>query len=293
MRSGFEYQRPQSPGEAVAIKSRYGDKASYWAGGTDIILQWHRSVRTVEQCIDLTHLGLDYIREESDGIHIGALTTLAQLEQASSVHPQLAILDSTAKLMCTPQSRTLATLGGNLCNAAPSADMATPLVVLGASLVIENESGRRTLPIDQFFKHVRKTDLAENELLVEIIVPLSPTPRAAAYNRIARTAVDIALVGASAALTLDDSGVVSDARIALCAVAPTPARAAAAEQYLVGRRLAELDQQTLEQAGELACEAASPITDIRGTEEFRRYSTGVMVRRALEDVINSLKGVSA
>lgn len=290
MRSGFEYHRPQSPGEAVALKTKFGAKSSYWAGGTDVILQWHRAVRDIEQCIDLTHMGLNYIRSEEDGIHIGALTTLAQLEKASAVHPQLAILDNTAKLMCTPQSRTLATVGGNICNAAPSADMATPLVVLGATVVIENESGQRTLPIDQFFKHVRKTDLAENELLVEIIVPVSEQSRAAAYTRIARTAVDIALVGASAALTVDAQGEVTDARIALCAVAPTPARATEAEQALIGQSLSSLDGEKLAAVGKLAEGAASPITDIRGTVEFRSYSTGVMVRRALEDVINTLEG---
>lgn len=290
MRSGFEYQRPQSPGEAVALKTEFGAKSCYWAGGTDVILQWQGAVREIEQCIDLTHMGLDYIIAEQDGIHIGALATLAQLEKASAYNPQLAILDDTAKLMCTPQSRTLATVGGNICNAAPSADMATPLVVLNATVVIENEDGRRTLPIDQFFKHVRKTDLAENELLVEIIIPITEQPRAAAYTRIARTAVDIALVGASAALTVDSSGIVIDARIALCAVAPTPVRAIEAEQALLGKQLTELNSETLEQVGKLGQKTASPITDIRGTVEFRSYSTGIMVRRALENVIKTLEG---
>ena len=285
MRSSFEYYRPANASEAQLLKAKLGKTAAYWAGGTDIILQWQRAKRHIEHCIDITHAGMNTIKVENDQIRIGATVTISDLEDAASIHPYLAVIAKTAKKMATPQVRTVATIGGNLCNAVPSAELAPPLMVLDAKLVTTSN----TYAIGEFFTGVRQTVLAEDELLTEIVIPLK-AGTAADYERISRSSVDISLAGAAAAVTADVSGVVTDCRIALNAVAPTPVRGEQAEKFLIGKKLSDLSAAVLLEAGRLAVESTKPISDIRGSAEFRQYSSKVTVKRALENAISVLKG---
>jgi len=175
--------------------------------------------------------------------------------------------------------RNLATVGGNLCNAAPSADMAPPLLALDAEAVIAGRRGRRAVPLAEFFLGVRRTVLAPDELLVDIRVP-RPGPRSGgSYLRhTPRRELDIAVVGVASQLTLAD-GRCAKARIALAAVAPTPLRAREAEQALEGR---PISPEALAGAATLATEAVRPISDQRGSAEFRRHLVRVLTRRTLE-----------
>jgi carbon-monoxide dehydrogenase medium subunit len=188
------------------------------------------------------------------------------------------------------QIRHLATLGGNLANAAPSADMAPPLLALDAELLIVGPRGQRRVPVLDFFQGVRRTQLAPDEVLVEIIIPAPGPGSGGTYLRhTPRRELDIAVVGVASQLTIADGKCVK-ARIALAAVAPVPVRAAAAEARLQGDAVTPA---LIEEAAQLAVEASSPISDQRGSAEFRRHLVRVLTRRTLTTALERANGLSA
>lgn len=291
MRASFEYLRPSSPLEAAAMKREHGDRAVFWAGGTDLVLLWQRSEIDLDYCIDLTHMPeLDYITCQEDSIRIGAMASLASLERSADRHHLLAMLSDITKLMCTPQSRTIATVGGNLCNASPAADLSPAFVAVNAEAKIFGASGERSVQMEDFFSGVNATVLEDGELLAEIAIPLPDGRIDASYRRIDRTVVDIALVNASASITVDESNRVTGTRIALGAVAPVILRSPAAEALLEGVDISRVDGALLEQAGIRASEDAKPISDVRASAAYRTEMVKVMVRRALEDIVRKLGG---
>jgi CO/xanthine dehydrogenase FAD-binding subunit len=275
--------RPKSKAEAVELKARHGERARYWAGGTDLYLLMERRGLDFDHCIDLsTASGLKGITEDKTHLSLGAMTSLAQVERAFVGHRDYSILSRTVKLMCTPQTRTLATIGGNMCHAAPSADLAPALIALDAEAVIAGSEGQRIIPLADFFRHVNKTALAGAELLEAIRLPKPSSRMGADYHRVARTVVDIALVSSGVCLHAGKDGRIHSARIVLGAVAPTPVRASAAESLLMGKHLADLARpELLASVGEAAAAASMPITDIRGSEWYRRRMCDVLTRRAL------------
>jgi carbon-monoxide dehydrogenase medium subunit len=174
--------------------------------------------------------------------------------------------------------RNLATVGGNICNAAPSADMAPPLVALEAQAVITGPKGERRVPLSDFFTGVRKTVVGPDELLVEIFVPAPEPHSGGCYIRhTPRRELDIAVVGVASQLTMAN-GVCAKARVSLAAVAPTPVRATAAEAALEGK---PLTPELIERAADLAGQAAKPISDQRGSADFRRHLVRILTRRTL------------
>jgi carbon-monoxide dehydrogenase medium subunit len=269
--------------EAVALKAEHGSKAVYWAGGTDLYLLMERRGLKFNHCIDLSRIDrLKGLSDEGAFLRIGAMTSLHRVEREISSHPSMAIIGETIRLMCTPQTRTLATIGGNLCHAAPSADLTPTLIALDAQAVIAGHHGERTLPLADFFLHVNKTALEGAELLAEIRLPKATNRRGAAYRRVARTVVDIALVSSGVSLQATPDGAITDARIVLGAVAPTPVRVTTAERMLVGKNLSKLsDGKFLAEVSQAAADASAPITDIRGSEWYRRRMCGVLTQRAI------------
>ena len=190
--------------------------------------------------------------------------------------------------MCTPQSRTIATVGGNLCNASPAADLSPAFVAVNAEAKIFGPSGERCVRMEDFFTGVNATALDDGELLAEIAIPLPDGRIDASYKRIDRTVVDIALVNASASVTVDGSNEITDTRIALGAVAPIILRSP--EAMLIGADISQMDGAILEQAGTRASAVAKPISDVRASAAYRKEMVKVMVRRALEDSIHKLGG---
>ncbi|MEE9519204.1 MAG: FAD binding domain-containing protein, partial [bacterium] len=183
--------------------------------------------------------------------------------------------------------RHLATIGGNLCNAVPSADAAIPLIALDAEAVIAGVDGDRIVKFEDFFTFVQETVLDESEIQKEIRIPQQPPGTGASFKRIGRTNVDIALVNAAVRLVLDGDGVCADSRIVLGAVAPTPIRARRAEEMLIGRKLtAEL----IEEAAETAAQGTKPISDVRASAEYRREMSRVLVKRALIEALSRAIG---
>lgn len=292
MRPSFSYLRPRSAADAVEMKSRYGARARFWAGGTDMMLLWQQGKARFDHCIDLTFV--DDIKAIVPGereIRIGAMATLDVLDRQASGNPMLQMLAEVARLMCTPQTRTIATIGGNLCHAAPSADLPPLLVAMEARTRILGPEGKRELPVEDFFRGVNETALEDDEMLIAVTVPIPAKRRQASYKRVARTVVDIALVSSAVALTVD-GGDISEARVVLGAVAPVPIRSRAAEAMLRGTRLAALEGRILKEVGRLASADSTPISDIRASAAYRREMCDVLTRRAVEDCIGKLVGRS-
>jgi carbon-monoxide dehydrogenase medium subunit len=285
------YHRPSTIAEAISLKARHGDTARYWAGGTDLFLLIERRGLAFEHCIDLSAIAdLNGAVREPDALRIGAMTSLAGVERAARLDTGLRIVVETVRLMCTPQTRTLATIGGNMCHAAPSADLSPALIALDAEAIIVGPDGERTMPLWKFFEHVNRTALRGPELLAAIRIPLHPGPRAAAYRRVARTVVDIALVSSGCGLRVAPDGRIADARIVLGAVAPVPIRAREAESMLEGQPLNALrDAALMLRVGESAASASLPITDIRGSDWYRRRMCAVLTVRALDHVAQQIE----
>jgi len=276
----FELVTPANLDDCLrALKGR-GPDVRVLAGGTDLIAQLKVGMLTLSTVVDLSGVAdlrvLDGDRER--GFRIGAAVTARTLEQDARLRAALPSLSESGALVGSIQIRNLATLGGNICNAAPSADMAPPLIALDAEAVIAGAAGRRRVPMTAFFKGVRETVLAPDELLVEFVVPATGPRSGGAYLRhTPRRELDIAVVGVASQVSMAD-GVCRKARIALAAVAPTPVRATAAEQALEGQ---PLTSQAIARAADLAVEAARPISDQRGSAEFRRHLVRILTRRTL------------
>ena len=290
MKRPFDYLRPRTVVEAIAMKAEHGDRACYWAGGTDLMLQWRSGEVDVDYCIDLTWIpDLDGIEAGDGEVRIGAMASLDALDQAANMNRLMDVLGYTARLMCTKQTRTIGTVGGNMCNASPGADLSPLFVALDASAVILGSGGRREVPMEKFFTGVNRTVLQGEELLYQIVVPVPEDRREASYKRVARTVVDIALVSAAVSVT-ETGGRVSDARISLGSVAPVPIRVPEAERMLIGCELKAIDEDTLAGAGSCAVGAAEPISDVRAGAAYRRKMCAVLTRRALADALSGLHG---
>ena len=276
----FELVLPANVDECLrALKGR-SSEVKVLAGGTDLIAQLKVGMIKVATVVDLS--GVRELRvlegDAQRGFRIGAAVTARTLELDARLRASLSSLSESGALVGSIQIRNLATLGGNVCNAAPSADMAPPLMALDAEAVIVGPNGRRKVAMASFFEGVRKTVLAPDELLLEFTVPPTGPRSGGAYLRhTPRRELDIAVVGVAAQISLTD-GVCRKARIALAAVAPTPVRATVAEQALEGQ---PLTSPAIARAAELAVEAARPISDQRGSAEFRRHLVRVLTRRSL------------
>jgi carbon-monoxide dehydrogenase medium subunit len=275
----FDLALPESVDDCLRVLAKHETSARLLAGGTDLLPQLKNGLLRPAVVVDLSGVPeLKQLSVEDGTLRIGAAVSARALELAPAVRAGYGALVDGAALVGSVQVRNLATLGGNLCNAAPSADMAPPLLALDAEVVVVGPSGRRRVPLADFFRGVRQTVLAPDELLVEIVIP-APGPRSGGnYRRhTPRRELDIAVVGVASQLTLTD-GVCAKARIALASVAPTPDRATEAEAALEGR---PITPALLDEAAELAVRAARPISDQRGSAEYRRHLVRVLTRRTL------------
>ena len=276
----FELAVPGSVDECLQVLAKRGPDTKVVAGGTDLLPQLKNGVLKPGWVVDLSAVAeLRTISDAPDGrLRIGASVTARELELDARVRSRFPALAESAAMVGSVQVRNLATLGGNLCNAAPSADMAPPLLALDAEAVIAGPSGQRRVPMASFFLGVRRTVLGPGELLLEIVVPAQGAHSGGNYLRhTPRRELDIAVVGVASQVTLT-GGKCTAARIALAAVAPVPLRATDAEQALVGQ---PLTPQQIERAADLASGAARPIDDHRGSIEFRNHLVRVLTRRTL------------
>jgi len=277
----FVYERPRTVEEAVAAMR--GDDARALAGGTDLIPQLREGRLRTERVVDLKHIAeLTAISALPDGgIAIGAAATAAVLSRHATIAANYAAIAQSACLIGGVQVQNRASLGGNICNAAPSADAVPALLCHQARAVVAGPNGRRELAVEALFKGPGKTSLEPGEILVAILLPPAQPRSAAKYLRFTpRREMDIAIAGAGTWLRLNADGAIVEARIVLASVGPTPMRAPTAEHKLAGERPT---RALLEEAGRLAAGDARPISDTRGSADYRRSLVAVLTARALAD----------
>jgi CO/xanthine dehydrogenase FAD-binding subunit len=277
------FYRPTSVREALQLLHQGKGSARIVAGCTDVVVQDDRSIRFL---IDITRAGLNYVRRRGGNWAIGATTTMAQIEASPELGALAGgILAGAAATCGSVQIRNMATIGGNMSNGSPAADLATPLLALGASATIAESQGRRKMPLADYLAIARSRKLA-NAVLVELNFadPPSGTRCGWSFEKFGRTAVDISIVNVAAGLQLDARQRVKWASIALGAVASTPVRMTEAEELMTGR---VLDRPLLAEVSELVMRQVQPITDQRATAQFRCELSRVLTGRALEHCAES------
>jgi CO/xanthine dehydrogenase FAD-binding subunit len=277
------FYRPASVREALQLLQSGKGSARIVAGCTDLMIENDRSVRFL---IDITHAGLSYIRRRGDSWTIGATTTLAAIEESAELQTLACGLLPRAAATCgSMQIRNMATVGGNMANGSPAADMATPLLALDAfAMIAENAGGgnaRRKMPLAEYLGNARHGDLG-NSLLAEVGFGEPPGgPRCRwSFQKFGRTAVDISVVNVAAGLQLDTRGRVKFARLALGAVGPVPCRVSAVESLMGGRTF---DHALLAEVCELVEREVQPISDVRASADYRRELSRVLTGRAFEE----------
>jgi len=278
----FAYVAPSTLDEALAVLGQHasqGRRAQLLAGGTDLLVQIRSADRTPRTIVDIKNLAeTNRLDLGSDAIYIGAAIPSAVLNENKELVSLLPGVLEAADLIGSTQIQGRATIGGNLCNASPAGDSIPALIAAGGVCVIAGASGTRELPVEKFVVGVGRNALQPGELLLGIKFK-RPAPRSAdAYLRfIPRTEMDIAVAGCGVSVTLDAGGTCTAARVAIGAVAPTALLVPAAGEALVGT---QLDDAALAAAGAACTAASSPITDKRGTAEYRRKVVAVLCRRA-------------
>ena len=277
----FVYERPKTIEEAIAAMR--ADNARALAGGTDLVPQLREGRRQAAQIVDLKHVPeLTEISVLSDrSVQIGAAATASAVARHAAIVAGYPAIAESAQLIGGVQVQNRASLGGNICNAAPSADGVPALICHGAQALIGGPGGTREMPVEAIFAGPGRTTLAAGELLVAIRLPPAAPSSAAAYRRFTpRREMDIAIAGAGAWLRFGDDGTIAEARLALASVAPMPIRAPRAERKLMGERPSAA---LFEEAGRLAAQDARPISDTRGSVAYRTTLVAVLMTRVLAD----------
>ena len=271
----FDLLEAHSVEEAVALLARHGGQAKILAGGTDLLVQM--KMERVKPPIVIWIGKIDALRQirEHEGLSLGALVSLYELQKSVAVKEGYPVLHEAARSVSGTQIKVMGTVGGNLCNASPASDSAPALLVLGGQVKLVSSRGARQVRLEEFFLGPGKTVLAPDELLTEVLLPLPVG--GSAFLKIGRVAADLAKVSA-AAWVRREGGTVADCRIALGSVAATPVRARQAEKALIGR---PFSPALAEEAGRLVRGEIKPIDDIRSTAEYRLQVAGVLVRDAL------------
>ncbi|MBI3468139.1 MAG: xanthine dehydrogenase family protein subunit M [Planctomycetes bacterium] len=286
----FEYEAPTTLQEAVAHLVKHQGAARPLAGGTDLIDQMRVGRLTPAVLIDVKKITeLNVLAVDRDGLHVGAAVPCYRIYGHPAVAEQYAALADSCRIIGGIQIQSRATIGGNLCNSGPAADSTPSMIALGGICVIAGGSGTREVPVESFCTGPGKNVLQPGELLVEIRFPPRPRNSGSHYRRlIPRNEMDIAVVGVGAAVELDDDGPnFRSARIGLGAVAPTPLFAQEAGEALAGR---PVNDEALARAAAAARASVSPITDMRGTKEYRVHVTGVLVERVLRTAVARARG---
>jgi len=284
----FSYLIPKNLKEACIMLAEHEDKARIIAGGTDLLIQMKHRIVQPEYIIGISNIPhTDYIKVDHEQMVIGANARISSVAQHPQVHHYFPALAYAASVTATVQIRNMGTVVGNICNASPAADTATPLLVYDARVVIMHPAGERNLPLDEFFRGPGLTALESGEIVKELILPLPPDRSGSNYQKLSeRSKVDIAAIGVSAYLLTDEDETVIQARIAIGAVAPIPKRVRSAEKILEGNKLT---QALVEQAAQISMDEAGPITDIRATAIYRKKMVDVLTRRALSKSMEQIK----
>ena len=273
------YEAPNSISEAVKLLKEAKIPARVLAGGTDLIIQTNSSEDQSRLIVDVKKIdGMLDAKLSKDGLELGPSMCCAELTAREDIKHIFPGLVEAAYLIGSTQVQGRASIGGNLCNASPAADTIPALIANKAVCVISGPDRERNVAVEDFVTGVGTNCLECGELLSLIKVPMPPERASDAYLRfIPRTEMDIAVAGAGVSLVFNDQDICVSARVAIGAVAPTALLVESAAECLIGTKL---DDVALENAARAASDASSPITDRRGTSEYRRHVVGVLVKRA-------------
>ena len=286
----IDYAAPRTLADALKLLDEKGDRARVLAGGTDIIVQLREHRRDLDVLVDVKNLAelneLSY--DSKSGLRLGAAVPCYRIYEDADIAGAYPGLIDAVSLVGGIQIQSRASVGGNLCNASPAADTIPPLIALEGVCVIAGAKGTRRLAVEKFCTAPGRTALERGELLLRVELS-PPTPRSGAHylRFIPRNEMDIAVVGAAAAVALDDKKTrCTSARIALAAVAPTPLLVPDAGAALVD---GEVNDGLIDKVAKLAQAAARPISDMRGDADYRRHLVGVLVKRALKGALQRAK----
>lgn len=286
----FDYLEPHSLDDALGMLGKHGDRARLVAGSTDFLVRWRTGFWRPEVVVCMQHVpGLDGLRfNDDDGLSIGAMVTVQDIEQSATVRSRYPALAAGAAAFAGVQVRNLATVAGNVCNASPAGDTLPALLAYDAQCRIVSSSGERWLPLTEVFVGPGQTALAAGEIMTEIRLPTPPPNPGGLYIKHSpRGAMDISAVGAASVMSIGSDGTCASVRIALGAVAPTPMRAFGAEGRLVGQIPTD---ENIAEAARLAAQSSRPIADVRSGAEYRREIAQVLAERTLRHAADTAVG---
>jgi carbon-monoxide dehydrogenase medium subunit len=283
----FDYLAPKTLPDAVAALGQH-ENAKVLAGGQSLIPVMRFRLASPAVLVDLNRVeGLSYIREENGWLKIGAMTRESDLEHSSLVHEKYSLLADVARVISDPIVRNLGTVGGNLANADPGNDHPATMLAYGAEVVAVGPDGVRTIPIDSFFTGFFETALAPNEILTEVRIPMLNGRSGGSYLKLERKVGDFATVAVAAQVQLDEGGNFASVGIGLTNVGLTAIKATAAEAILKGKAPTD---ENIRQAAKLAANAAEPVADFRGSEDYKRSLVKTYTVRTLRKAVERAKG---
>ena len=286
--AAFDYHRPASLDEAVALLARYGDGAKVLAGGMSLLPLLKLRLGSFAHLVDIGRVpGLEYVKEDGGFLKIGAATRQATLERSEVVRARYPVLADAVPLIADPLVRNRGTIGGNVANGDPGNDQPAIMIALGATLVARGSKGERSIAANKFYTGFYATALAPDEILTEIRIPAPPVRSGGAYAKLKRKVGDFAAAAAAVQVTLDAKSAIERAAIALTNAGPTPLEAADAARFLVGKMP---DEKTIAEAARLAAAKSAPSADRRGSVEYKREMARVMVVRALRKAVERAGG---
>ncbi len=284
----FEYFAPKTLKEALTLLDKYQDDCKVICGGQSLLILMRQGLVAPKYLIDIKGLSeLSYIKDEKDGLKLGALTTHRTIEKSPVIKKKYPVLAEMETRLASIQTRNWGTIGGNLCHGDPAGDPAPVLMALKATLTVAGTKGKRSMPVEDFTLDYFEVALEPGELLTEIQVPVPPPRSGTVYTKFNIIESDLATVGVAVSMTLGSGdGVCQDIRIALGASAPTPMRAKKAEAVLKGKKITDA---LLREAGEVASTEAEPLSDIQASEEYRRELVKVLVPRMTREALARAK----
>ncbi len=277
-----EYREPDSLEEVLALLNDHGEDAKIIAGGTALVIMLNQRLIMPSHLVSLRKLpGLDSVKSVDGALQLGALVTHRAVETSPLVRDQIPVLAETYRQVATLRIRNMATVGGTLAHADPSQDSPVTLMALDARVRLISKGGSREVPLNEFFTDYYETVLQPDELLTDVLVPVPKPHTGSIYLKfLPRTEDDYATVGVAASVEIEPaSQLCQECRIVMGGVAPTPLRVPEAEALLSGQKWAP---ELLHKAASVAQEHTDPISDSRGSSDYKREMAGVCVRRALE-----------
>ena len=285
--ASFDYHTPASVQEAISLLAKLKDDAKLLAGGHSLIPMMKLRLAQPKHLIDLRKVpNLSGIEEDGNTLVFGAMTTWWQIESSKVVKAKVPVLSETAAMVGDPAVRNFGTIGGSLAHADPAADMPATVIALGAELVVEGAKGRRTVKVDDFFKGLMTTAVGEDEILVEVRVPVPAAGSGADYQKFKHPASRFAVVGVCAVVTVDGKGACSKAGVGVTGAGTRALRAKGVEAGLTGKTL---DQATIEAAASKAADGVDVQADLQGSVEYKQHLLRVHARRAIEAALKKVR----